>query len=449
MRPTRQTPIEPHPDTDPVGVLDLQGHDPAETLDENLHYGWAWHRYRYCFRRSTPLRVLDAGCGTGRSSVAAARLNAGADVLGVDASAGAVAVGRDRARNAGLAHVAFAIHDLEAPPPGAWGRFDFVICRKVLGHAGDPARVLAHLAGCLDPRGLLLATFPSREGRRAPRALRQAVEALVPTGASLEKRTRIGLDVVQSLRPDHPILEHLARTQAGAPVPSPLSALSGETDLVDSLGHTDELARVVLDALIEQREWTLDETAALLEQSGLGLLHVATPGRWQSDRAFGPGPLPESLRGRIEAADPARLSRLIDALDPSALDDEYALYACLAGHEPEIPSWPRTRHTNPASFDHLIPHLTGLARPDKLLPTGSASQGRTLYRTVAGALGELDRIAVLRLGAVDGQSSCGFIDRKLASHTRSSDNTAVRQECWITLADSGLILLEPPGTASL
>jgi hypothetical protein len=57
---------------------------------------------------------------------------------------------------------------------------------------------------------------------------------------------------------------------------------------------------------------------------------------------------------------------------------------------------------------------------------------------------ELDRISALRLAAVDGRTSCGAIDRKLASHTRASDDSAARQACWINLADSGLILLEPP-----
>jgi SAM-dependent methyltransferase len=443
MRPIRRSPDDPGLDTDPSGMPNLYGQDPAEPLDENLHHGRAWHRYRYCYRRGNPLRVLDAGCGTGRSSIAAARLNPGAEVLGVDASAAAVRVARECARGAGLGDVVFAVHDLEAPPPEDWGQFDFVICRRVLGLAGDPARVLTNLVRCLDPRGLLLATFPSREGRRAPRALRQAVGALAPAGASLEERTRIGLDLVQALRPDHPIRAHLTRTQARLPVAAPPAPAGGRPD--DGPGQPSELARGVLDALIDDREWTLEESASLLAQAGLRFLYAAEPGRWLADRAFGPGSTPGTLRARIENADPAQLSRLVDALDPLALDDEYALYACHACYSPEVPSWPRTRGSDPAAFDRLIPQRTGLARPDELIPPGSATHGRTLYRTVSGALGELDRLAVLRLAAVDGRSSCGCIDRKLASRTRASDNMmGVRQDCWITLADSGLILLEPP-----
>ena len=441
MRPIRPTPADSDPVLEPPGLLNLDGHDPDEPLDDNLHHGRSWHRYRYCFRRSEPLRVLDAGCGTGRSSVTAARLNPGATVLGVDVSAAAVGLAGERVRAAGLGGLAFAVHDLTTLNPDDFGRFDFVICRHVLGHADDPARLLAALARCLDPRGLLLATFPSRKGRRAPRALRQVVDALAPVGAGLEERTRIGLEILQALRPDHPILHRFAeiqaRTSVGHPLPDPEAATGGTA-------RPDDLARLVLDALIDQHEWTLDEASALLTQVGLRLLYAATPWHWHPDRSFGPT-LPEPLHNRLDRIDPPQLSRLIDALDPATFDDDYPLYACLAGHEPEIPSWPRTRSAGPATFARLVPHLTGLARPDQAMLSSSAAQGRTLYRTVSGAIGEVDRVAVLRLAAIDGRSSCGDIDRKLASRTRAGDDTSVRQECWITLADSGLILLEPPG----
>jgi hypothetical protein len=46
--------------------------------------------------------------------------------------------------------------------------------------------------------------------------------------------------------------------------------------------------------------------------------------------------------------------------------------------------------------------------------------------------------------AVDGSSTCGEIDGNLASRTRASDNVEARQDCWINLADCGLVLLAPP-----
>jgi hypothetical protein len=203
-----------------------------------------------------------------------------------------------------------------------------------------------------------------------------------------------------------------------------------------------DLTRAVAEALDEPREWSLDEAARSLEAAGLKFLYAALPWRWQLEHVFDTGAMPAALRNHVDQLDPDRLCRLIDALDPPALAGEYTLYACSSDHTPAPPSWPSTRRDDPASFDRLVPHSTGLACADHPMSAVAASRGGTLFRTVSGALGELDRISVLRFAAVDGVASCGEIDRKFASHTRARDGDAERQECWINLADSGLIMLE-------
>lgn len=398
-----------------------------EPMDENLHYGRAWHRYRYCFRASNPLRLLDVGCGTGLSTLALARLNPGVTVRGVDASAAAVGLAADRHGAPGPGDLEFASHDPTDPFPKTWGAYDFVVCRGLLGRTGEPDRVLANLSRILDPNGLLLATFPSCHGRMGARLLRQAVDALTAPDAGLEERARIGLNVMTALRPEHPVRSALAQAAAASPT-DPHSALH----------------RFVLDALTATNEWTLEGATRALERAGLRLLYAATPWRWLPDRSFAPERLFGVLREAIETLPPEPLTALVDALDPHALGDCYSLYACPESHAPSLPSWPHTRHEDPDGFDALIPHLTGLAWPDTTLPRSASSLGRTLYRTVSGALGELDRISVLRLGAVDGGTSCGFIDRKLSSRMRASDSPSARQECWINLADCGFISLQSP-----
>jgi SAM-dependent methyltransferase len=423
-----------------------EGSDDLLELDENLHYARAWHRYGYCFRRAEGLRVLDAGCGTGRTSRALARLNPRAFVLGIDASAAAVRLARRRAEaeTGGPGSLRFAVSDPARSLPEGSGRFDFVIARGVLDRADDPCQALGNFAQMLDPRGLLLITFPARDSaaHQAARALRRVVDALAPAGAGLEEQERVGLEVVQALRPDHPIRAHLARPRShGDDQNGCAGGLTG-LDLETDAPRAPDLARAVLDALTG-RDWTLNEAVALLEEAGLTFLYAATPWRWRPDRAFDPEPAHRAVLDRVEQLEPAAATRLIDALDPSALGDAYHLYACPAGSSPSLPDWPRARRDDPGSFDRLIPHPTGLARVEARSPT-AAAQGRTLFRTVSGSLGELDRISALRLAAVDGRSPCGAIDRKLTSHTRASDDATSRQECWINLADSGLIVLEPP-----
>src|SRR4026208_1027165 len=54
---------------------------------------------------TTPLRVLDLGCGDGTTAVPLARL--GADVLGIDIARNLVEAGNKRAREGGLGRTGF------------------------------------------------------------------------------------------------------------------------------------------------------------------------------------------------------------------------------------------------------------------------------------------------------------------------------------------------------
>ncbi len=393
-----------------------------DRLDENLHFGRAWHRYKYCYRLAGPkgLKILDAGCGTGRAAVEAARLNPWSTVVGVDPSAAALEFARDRAEAAGLLeNVAFLQHDLRHSLPASLGRFDFIVCRGGLASAEDPDTLMATMAGALAHQGLLYLTLPSRSGRSTSRGLRQAIDAIVPAAAAEfhEARFRVGLELVQSLHTDHPIRIRIAE-----------------------LGQDGDAERFVADCLANGRDWTYSEAESLIAGAGLRILYLATPWRWRPDRVFAPDTFSDPLRDQLDRLEPEAMGRLIDAIDPSLLDCEYRLYASHASHRPETPTWPIDRLEDSQKFDNLVPHLTGLMTP---LSAGLGSlNGRFLYRTVTGAIGELDRWSSLLLGAVDGATSCGDIEKSLAQRTRANDNSDSRHQRWIDLADGGLVFLQ-------
>jgi 2-polyprenyl-3-methyl-5-hydroxy-6-metoxy-1,4-benzoquinol methylase len=104
----------------------------------------------------TPLagqRTLDAGCGYGPFSEAAARR--GAAVVSVDLGPRLVALARARAGSRGVVADAgrLALRD---------GSFDVVISSELLEHTDAPERVIAELARVLRPGGLLALTTPNR-----------------------------------------------------------------------------------------------------------------------------------------------------------------------------------------------------------------------------------------------------------------------------------------------
>jgi SAM-dependent methyltransferase len=405
---------DPSPSWLPIGPGQL------DRIDDALHFGWGWHRYRFAFRRSEGLRILDAGCGTGLSTLSLARLNPGSSVVGVDVSPVSLDLARRRAEEASLGTVSFLEHDLETPLPADLGPFDFVVARNVLGNVDDPGPILAMLVKALDARGLLLANFPSATGRMPARQLRRAIEALFPKSSTSVEQAEAGLELLQALRPDHPIRRFDA-ARHGANGPS--------------------LERFVATYLNDRStEWTLETATEALERAGLKLLYAADRGGWKPDRVFGKS-VPEKLRDRVAGLAEPNLARLKDALDISLHPDSYILYACRVAHEPHIPSWPDDNE--PTAIDRLIPHQTGISAPSGMVPDPASGRGRVTYRTANGALGELESRSDRALRLVDGKQTIGQIESSLGDST-DPETPAGRRTRWLDLANFGFVLLESP-----
>jgi SAM-dependent methyltransferase len=117
-----------------------------------------WYRGRRRVLRATldslelasPLRILDAGCGSGRTLDELADYG---DACGVDLSPAAVDATRSRGHEAYLG----AVGDL----PFADASFDLVTCLDVIEHTRDDRRTLGELRRVTRAGGALLVTVPA------------------------------------------------------------------------------------------------------------------------------------------------------------------------------------------------------------------------------------------------------------------------------------------------
>lgn len=114
--------------------------------------------YRESFRRAADIatndRVLDIGCGAGRTTIDAARAAADGSALGVDLSTPLLDVARARARKEGVTNVAFVHADAQVhafEPSGV----DVAISRFGSMFFGEPVTAFRNIARALVPGGRL------------------------------------------------------------------------------------------------------------------------------------------------------------------------------------------------------------------------------------------------------------------------------------------------------
>ena len=163
---------------------------PADPLQDGPPPGYNW---RWCHNsvlaavrgglkaqdsNSGSIRILDAGCGTGVSTDYLCHLNAGAEILAVDISAGALDVARERLRRSGgadqvrsLRQEQCSLLDLQEE-----GRFDYINSVGVLHHLRDPLAGLKALGQLLAPKGLLHLFLYADAGRWEIHRTQQALE---------------------------------------------------------------------------------------------------------------------------------------------------------------------------------------------------------------------------------------------------------------------------------
>jgi SAM-dependent methyltransferase/tetratricopeptide (TPR) repeat protein len=198
-----------------------------------------------------PLRVLVAGCGTGKHAIDVATRFADAEVLAIDLSRTTLGYAIAQAGRLGIANVRFAEADILALGTLS-ERFDHIEAMGVLHHLHEPAAGWRVLCGLLAPGGTMRIGLYSRQGRVSI----QAAQAIAATFGHDAEGLRALRQAIRQLAPGHPA-----------------AGVTRELDFYSLSGVRDALAHA------QEHDYTLPEIAALLEELSLEFLgfEFATP----------------------------------------------------------------------------------------------------------------------------------------------------------------------------
>jgi SAM-dependent methyltransferase len=274
---------------------------PPEPLLDNPPpgYNWRWNwlaAYNFCTGQKPArqdVRILDAGCGTGVGTEYLVHLNPQAQVTGIDLSAEALAVARERCRRSGANRVDFhhlSLYDAAQLP----GEFDLINSVGVLHHLPDPIRGIQSLAAKLAPGGLMHIFVYAELGRWEIQLMQKAIAFLQ---GSQRGDYRDGVKVGR---------------QIFAALPENNRLVKREKERWSLENHRDEC---FADMYVHPQEidYNIETLFQLIDASGLEFVGFSNPQIWQIGRLLGKNP---ELIERTKGLSDRELYRLIEILDP-------------------------------------------------------------------------------------------------------------------------------------
>ncbi|MEI6428249.1 MAG: class I SAM-dependent methyltransferase [Pseudanabaena sp. ELA607] len=316
-------------------------------------YNWRWHwgaAYSFCSNGVLPShqrpRILDAGCGSGVSTEYLAHLNPGADIVGIDISAGTLAVAQERInrtcppdkyvsthgeRTIEFRHLSlFDADQLE-------GQFDLINSVGVLHHTADPVRGIQALAAKLAPGGIFHIFVYAAIGRWEISLMQQALALLAQANpesqGDFRRGVKLGRDVFAALPEANRLVQREKQRWA----------MENQRDecFADMYLHPQEI------------DYTIESLFELIDASGLEFVGFSNPQVWSLLRLLGKNPELLAQAEQLSQREQYRLIELLDTdithyefflakppFDRANWEDDHNLLAAVPLRHPCLEGWP-------------------------------------------------------------------------------------------------------------
>ncbi|OUC13982.1 MAG: SAM-dependent methyltransferase [Alkalinema sp. CACIAM 70d] len=272
---------------------------PEPLLDEPpIGYNWRWNwraAYHFCTGRQPDrqdIRILDAGCGTGCGTEYLVYLNPQAEVTGIDLSAGALEVAKERCRRSVGDRATFhhlSLFDVDQLP----GQFDLINCVGVLHHTPDPVRGIKALAEKLAPGGLFHIFVYGELGRWEIKLMQEAIGLLQgDKRGDYRDGVQVGRQIFASL-PENNRLRQREKERW---------AMENNRDecFADMYVHPQEI------------DYNVHTLFDLIDASGLEFVSFSNPAVWNLDRLIGQSPELQERAAQMSQRDRYRLAEILD-----------------------------------------------------------------------------------------------------------------------------------------
>ena len=276
----RQDKVHQQYDRDPYPNLPLE-QSPAKNLNTLFLHDLTTPYYlsHRQIKNSQDIVILDAGCGSGYSSLTMAIANPGAKIIGVDLSKKSVKIARQRLQHHGIDNAEFHVCAIE-DVPNLEVSFDYINCDDVLYFFESPLDILQTLKTVLKPDGIIRANLHSTYQRASLYQAQSLFKSLGLLEKNPEEREiNYAIQTMQALRKNVTLKSNTWK----------------ESYLTDS-------EAVRMNYLIQgDQGFTIPEMFELLGEAGLAFISMVKWRHWELTDLFegGPSKMPDFWKQKL------------------------------------------------------------------------------------------------------------------------------------------------------